>query len=57
MTPDTDITVTITRPEALALCTLAGLLVDDRGRYGGKYWQLDEATRVAVERIAAGEQR
>jgi hypothetical protein len=48
MTPDSDITITVTRQVALALCSLAGLAPDGRGRYGGTYWALDEATRAAV---------
>lgn len=55
MSPDSDITITVTREVALALCSLAGLEPDERGRYGGAYWALDEAMRAAVIFLAAGE--
>ncbi len=46
------ISVEIPRATALALCNLAGLAPDNRGRYGGKYWELDEAAREAAKIIA-----
>jgi hypothetical protein len=51
-----DVTVTVTRSVALALVRIAGdLEPDDRGRYGGLYWQLDEALRVALVALAEAE--
>ena len=52
MTRDSDITITVTRDVALAICNLAGLAPDERGRYGGIYWALDEAAAKAVEIVA-----
>lgn len=49
---NTDVTTTVTRSVALALVKIAGLEPDERGRYGGEYWQLDEALTVAIVRVA-----
>jgi hypothetical protein len=57
MSPDSEVTITVTREVALALCSLAGLDPDERGRYGGAFWALDEATRAAVVFLTEGEDR
>jgi hypothetical protein len=50
-----DVTTTVNRSVALALVELAGLEQDEKGRYGGKYWQLDEALMMALVEIAAND--
>jgi hypothetical protein len=45
---DHGITTTMSRRTALAICSQAGLSPDERGRYGGKYWALDEAVGIAL---------
>ncbi len=49
---DDGITITIPKWHANRLLQLAGLERDASGRYGGKYWEVDEALRHAALEIA-----
>lgn len=50
----THTTVTIDSADARKLVALI-FDQDEKGRYGGKYWQLDEALTVALVEIAAND--
>lgn len=54
MSTSTDITITVTASVAEGLVERAGLAKDKSGRYGGRYWQLDEAAMMAAVRLASG---
>lgn len=50
-TPD-QITTHIPRYHAEILLRIAGLEKAENGRYGGRYWEIDEALRQALLEIA-----